>query len=98
MPLFAAVIKFTGDVERRQQVRPTHREYLKSLIEQGKLYESGPFVDDSGALLIYDAADFAEVQEIMGADPYAPNGIIAEVQINEWNRVIARDSAPPLKS
>ena len=98
MPLFAAVIKFTDDVERRQQVRPTHREYLKSLLEQGKLFESGPFGDDSGALLIYDAADIAEVQEIMGADPYVPNGIIAEVQINEWNRVIARDSAPPAKS
>ncbi len=94
MPLFAAIVTFTDDVERRQQVRPTHREYLKSLLEQGKLFESGPFGDDSGALLVYDAAGLAEVQEIMGADPYTPNGIIAEVKIHEWNRVIARDSTP----
>ena len=95
MPLFAAIVTFTDDVERRQQVRPTHREYLKTLIESGKLHESGPFGDDSGALLIYDAADVAEVQEIMGADPYTPSGIIAEVRIHEWNRVLDRDSAPP---
>ena len=94
MPLFAVTITFTDDAERRQQVRPTHREYLKSLLEAGKLHESGPFVDDSGALLVYDAVDVAEVQELLANDPYAPNGIVASVSINEWNRVIFRDSAP----
>jgi uncharacterized protein YciI len=93
MPLFAAIVTFTDDVERRLRVRPTHREYLKSLLEAGKLHESGPFGDDSGALLIYDAADIAEVQELMGADPYTPAGIIEQVSIHEWNRVIARPSA-----
>jgi uncharacterized protein YciI len=92
MPLFAVTLKFTDDVERRLEVRPTHREYLKELLAQGKLHESGPFVDDSGALLIYDAADVAEVQELLANDPYAPNGIVASATINEWNRVIARDS------
>lgn len=92
MPLFAVTIKFTDDTERRQQVRPTHREYLKKLLEAGKLHESGPFVDDTGALIIYDAADVAEVQELLANDPYAPNGIVETVTINEWNRVIARES------
>jgi uncharacterized protein YciI len=92
MPLFAVTIKFTHDTERRVQVRPTHREYLKKLLEAGKLHESGPFVDDSGALIIYDAADVAEVQELLANDPYAPNGIVETVTINEWNRVMARES------
>jgi uncharacterized protein YciI len=92
MPLFAVTIKFTDDTERRVQVRPTHREYLKKLLEAGKLHESGPFVDDSGALIIYDAADVAEVQELLANDPYAPNGIVETVTINEWNRVMARES------
>jgi len=86
MPLFAVTLTFTDDAERRQQVRPTHREYLKSLVEAGKLEQSGPFADDSGALLVYDAANVAEVQELLANDPYAPNGIVAEVTINEWNR------------
>lgn len=92
MPLFAVTLKFTADVERRQEVRPTHREYLKELLAKGKLHESGPFVDDTGALLIYDAADIAEVQELLANDPYAPNGIVESATINEWNRVIARES------
>jgi len=92
MPLFAVTLKFTDDVERRLEVRPTHREYLKELLAQGKLHESGPFADDTGALLIYDAADVAEVQELLANDPYAPNGIVASASINEWNRVISRES------
>ena len=92
MPLFAVNITFTDNVERRLEVRPTHREYLKELLAQGKLHESGPYADDSGALLIYDAADIAEVQELLANDPYAPNGIVESVMINEWNRVIARES------
>jgi uncharacterized protein YciI len=92
MPLFAVTLKFTDDAERRQQVRPTHREYLKTLVEAGKLEQSGPFTDDSGAMLVYDAEDLAEVQELLANDPYAPNGIVAEVTINEWNRVIDRNS------
>ena len=92
MPLFAVTLKFTDDVERRLEVRPTHREYLKELLAQGKLHESGPFVDDTGALLIYDAADYAEVQELLANDPYAPNGIVESATINEWNRVIAREA------
>jgi len=94
MALFAVMLKFTDDLERRLQIRPSHREYLKTLLDSGALHESGPFVDDSGALVIYDAADLAEVQELLANDPYAPNGIIEGVTINEWNRVIFRDSAP----
>lgn len=92
MPLFAVTLKFTDNAERRQEVRPTHREYLKKLLAEGKLFESGPFVDDSGALLVYEAADVAEVQELLANDPYAPNGIVESATINEWNRVIARES------
>jgi uncharacterized protein YciI len=92
MPLFAVTLKFTDNAERRQEVRPTHREYLKELLAKGKLHESGPFTDDSGALLIYDAADVAEVQELLANDPYAPNGIVESATINEWNRVIHRDA------
>ena len=92
MPLFAVNLTFTDNVERRLDVRPTHREYLKKLLDEGKLFESGPYVDDTGALLVYDAADIAEVQELLANDPYAPNGIVASVTINEWNRVIARES------
>ena len=90
MALFAVTLTFTDDTERRLEVRPSHREYLAELLGRGKLHESGPFSDDTGALIVYDAADVAEVQEILSADPYTPAGIIAGVTIKEWNVVMTR--------
>mgnify|MGYP001277033632 CR=1 FL=1 len=90
MPLFAAILEYGDDVERRQQVRPSHREYQRGLLEAGKLHEAGPFADDSGALIIYNAADLAEVQEIMSNDPFAQQGIIVGAEVKEWNVVISR--------
>ena len=37
MALFAALIEFTEDEELRLQTRPVHREYLRSLLDAGKL-------------------------------------------------------------
>jgi uncharacterized protein YciI len=91
MPLFTAILQYGDDVARRQEVRPTHREYLKGLLEEGKLYKSGPFMDDSGALIIYDADDISEAQALLTNDPFALNGIIEGATINEWNVVMSRD-------
>ena len=40
------------------------------LFDQGKLAMSGPWVDDTGAMLIYEAADMEEAQGSLDADPY----------------------------
>src|SRR5688572_4082582 len=69
MAKFAAILTF-GNTEQRLAARPAHREYLKSLLDSGKLAASGPWVDESGALIIYEAADEAEVRKLMAADPY----------------------------
>ena len=89
MPLFAAILEYGDDVERRQAVRPTHREYLRGLLEAGKLHESGPFTDDSGSIIVYNANDLAEVQEILSNDPFAQQGIIVGATIKEWNVVMS---------
>lgn len=91
MPLFTAILEYGDDVERRQEVRPTHREYLRSLLEQGKLVRSGPFADDSGSLIIYEAADLPEAQALLTNDPFALNGIIVGAEIKEWTVVMDRD-------
>jgi hypothetical protein len=91
MPLFAAILEYGDDVERRQRVRPSHREYLRGLLDAGKLVRSGPFVDDSGALIIYEAEDLGEVQAILTNDPFAQNGVIVSADIKEWNVVMERE-------
>jgi uncharacterized protein YciI len=86
---FAAVIEYTSDQERIRAVRPEHRQYLTSLRERGQLAASGPFTDDSGALIIYEAASAAEAEKLLQADPFAQNGVFVRYQLRPWNPVIA---------
>jgi uncharacterized protein len=89
MALFAVLIEFTEDEDLRLRTRPVHREYLRSLFDAGKLAMSGPWADDTGALIIYDAEDMAEAQRILDNDPYRSAGVIANATVKEW-RVVLR--------
>ncbi|GHH36287.1 YciI family protein [Lentzea cavernae] len=84
MARFAVELVFGPDSEKRLAVRPEHREYLASLVEKGVVVASGPYADDTGALIIYEAADEAAVKAIIAADPYTPAGV-AEWTVREWN-------------
>lgn len=78
---------FATNRDERLAVRPAHREYLGRLAAGGKLVAAGPWVNDTGAVLIFDVADRAELNRILDADPYAPAKVIAEQRIREWNPV-----------
>ena len=93
MGLFVALIEFTEDEELRLQTRPVHREYLRSLLDAGKLAMSGPWADDTGALIIYDADNMAEAENILDGDPYRSAGVIANATLKEW-RVVLRAPWP----
>jgi uncharacterized protein YciI len=86
MPKFVAILTFQNE-EQRLKVRPQHREYLASLLEQGKLVLSGPFADDTGAMIMYEAETEEEVREIIAGDPYTAADAIAELQLREWKQV-----------
>lgn len=88
MATFVALLEFTDQEERRLQTRPTHREYLRSLFDDGKLAMSGPWADETGAMLIYETADLAEAQRLLDADPYRVAGVIADARIREWRVVM----------
>lgn len=87
MAKFAAVVSYTTDADRLNDVRPSHRENLKTLLDAGKLYQSGPFIDGSGALIIYEAEDLAEAQTLLANDPFSKAGLITGATIREWNIV-----------
>ncbi|MBA2753403.1 MAG: hypothetical protein H0U40_02920 [Chloroflexia bacterium] len=84
MPTFMAIITY-GDRAVRDAARPRHREYLQHLLDTGKLHESGPFTDDSGAAIVYRAADEAEAQALLDNDPYSQAGALAGARLVEWN-------------
>lgn len=88
MPAFAALIEFTDDDALRQQTRPGHREYLRSLLDAGKIRQSGPWADDTGAMIVYETADAEEARSLLENDPYRAAGVIANATIKEWNIVM----------
>ena len=93
MATFAVMISF-GDFAKRDEVRPTHRVFLKEQYDAGRLVESGPFVDDTGALLIYQGESEDAVRELLAQDPYFLNeGVVASVVVKEWNLVFPHKSS-----
>ena len=92
---FAAIIEYAQDKTKIAEVRQVHRQYLASLRERGQLAVSGPFTDDSGALIVYEAASKEQAEKLLQGDPFHQNGIFVRWQLRPWNPVIAnRESFP----
>jgi uncharacterized protein YciI len=92
---FAAIIEYLQDKAKVNEIRPSHRAYLTSLKEKGQLAASGPFTDDSGALIIYEANTKEEAERLLQADPFNQNGIFLRYVLRPWNPVFAnRDLFP----
>lgn len=86
MTKFATIFRY-GNADRIADVRPRHREYLAALKEQGKLFASGPFEDDSGALIIYEADSQSDAEALIEADPFRETGVFQSWEIKPWRQV-----------
>ena len=85
---FAAIIEYTPDKNKILEIRPKHREYQAGLRAAGKLALAGPFTDDSGGLIVYEAESKEEVERIMCADPFGQHGIFVSWSIRPWNLIL----------
>jgi len=92
---FAAVIEYSSDLSRLQEIRPAHREYLASLRDTGKLAISGPFTDGPGALIVLEAENKEQVDEIISSDPLTKAGIFQKWTVRQWNPVFINRSLLP---
>jgi uncharacterized protein YciI len=86
---FAAVIEYINDKAKIAELRPLHRQYLTGLKEKGQIAATGPFLDDYGALIIYEAATKEEAEAFLKADPFNQASIFVSYVIRPWNPVIA---------
>jgi len=86
---YAAIIEYSTYKAKIQELRPTHRQYLAMLRERGQLAISGPFTDDSGALIVYEAASVEDAEKLLQGDPFHQNGIFLKYVLRPWNPVIA---------
>ena len=88
MATFAVVYTFADNEAVRLETRPKHREYLKTLLDAGNIVLSGPFVDDTGALLVIEADSREEVEGFLANDPYLDAGVVDNAMVKEWNIVM----------
>ncbi len=74
----------------RQENRPDHVEYLKSLGE--RLFAAGPLLDEDeqmcGSVVVIDVADRSAAEDFAANDPYAKAGLFEQVTIDRWNKVL----------
>jgi hypothetical protein len=79
-------LSFTDD-PARLAARPAHREHLARLHTDGRLVAAGPWADDSGALLLFDA-DEPMVREILAADPYYRTPGVTVAGLRHWQPLV----------
>jgi hypothetical protein len=92
---FAAIIEYTQDKVKIAELRPVHRQYLASLKARGQLAISGPFTDDSGGLIVYEAASAEEAETLLRGDPFHDGGIFVRYRLRPWNPVLANPELLP---
>ncbi len=92
---FAAIIEYGPDLSKIAEIRPIHRQYLGELLKNGKLAISGPFVGDSGALIVYEAESTEEAETLIANDPFSKVGVFASWNIRPWNVVMGNPALLP---
>jgi hypothetical protein len=86
---FAAIIEYTQDKDKVTALRPAHRQYLTGLKAAGQLVVCGPFTDDSGGMIVYEAANKEAAEKLLEADPFHANGVFVRWQLRPWIPVMA---------
>lgn len=102
MPTYAVQYEYVTDGDRLDAVRPSHRAFLRGLLEDGALLASGPLSgvlrsdpeDDgsaqpaAGALLLVRAADTGAACRTLDADPFWVEGLVVRRTVRAWDPVI----------
>lgn len=89
MSFFAVHYAYTSDSAALDASRAEHRTYLGSLVEQGALVASGPYVGaEPSALLIFRADSAEAVRSMLDADPFQIAGLVEQTTITQWNPIL----------
>ena len=67
---------------------PAHLAWLQDRLADGTLLASGPFPGaDRAALLILNVPDRAALDALIATDPFAVQGLIANLSLREWDPI-----------
>ena len=76
--------KWVAGKSAGEQALGNHGRYLQEQMTKGALQLAGPFLDDSGGLIVYNARDEAEVRAIVEHDPGVVDGVLAVESIRPF--------------
>ncbi|MDP9832422.1 MULTISPECIES: YciI family protein [Trueperella] len=86
MAIYAIRYSYVNDSDALATVRPKHREFLKSLFDDGVLLASGP-LEGNRALIIVKAEDAIAALSLVDADPFNQASLIADREALEWTQI-----------
>ena len=87
MPKFVKIEKGIVDKDIFDQHVPAHIEYIRSLNLCGHQAQTGYWGDFGGGMLIFEATDMIEAQEIIANDPLIKNECVS-YELHEWKIVV----------
>jgi uncharacterized protein YciI len=95
MPFIAVEYVYRdGSVPDRDVHRPAHLIWLAELVTQGHVLTAGPYLNDSGALLLLEAPDVDAAEKLLSDDPFTHAGIVVDAHYTEWKPVIGTFTDP----
>ena len=77
---------------REQPGIERHVAYMRSLFDQGRMPMGGPFLDDSGGMMLLEADSLDEATAVARADPTVGEGLLC-VDVRQWRLVFRRDGS-----
>lgn len=92
---YAAVIEYIQDKAKIEEHRPAHRRYLTEILQNGQLFCTGPFTDDYGALIIYEADSAEQAEGFLKGDPFYAAGVFVRWTVRPWKIVFANPKLLP---
>ena len=90
--MIVAELTYTTPSAERDRLRPAHRQRLNELHTAGKIFASGPWPDDTGALVIF-ATDADEARQLIAEDPYFRAEGVELVSVRDWKMVVGGNPA-----
>lgn len=88
MKYYAAILRMK-DVEKSQDYRPQHLQFLERNEKEGRIFARGRFADGVGGLIIYIAESGEEARGLAESDPYVVSGARA-LELHEWEMKSSR--------
>lgn len=88
MPLFVVTYEHPNEAGWKEHMMP-HILWLQAQLKAGSLIASGPFSDRTvrPAMLILSAPDRPTLDALIATDPFAEQGLIDNMTVNEWDPI-----------